>query len=51
MTNEKRIYKLCECVTDLIDELSFHIRDYNLNKHLESVKDEIILIMHDIYDK
>lgn len=42
MTNEERIYKLCEYVMDLIDVLPY-TRD-----HLEWVKDEIKSIREDI---
>ena len=44
MTNEERIYKLCEYVMDLIDELSYHDND----KNLEWVKYEIKSIREDI---
>lgn len=46
MTNEERIYKLCEYVMDLIDEL----RDYDmyLNSNLGWIKDEIKTIRQDI---
>ena len=46
MTNEERIYKLCECLIDLIYELSDH--DVELGRHLEWVKEEIISIRNDI---
>lgn len=46
MTNEKRIYKLCEYVIDLIDELTYN--DENLDKRLEWVRDEIKTIRKDI---
>ena len=42
MTNEERIYKLCEYVMDLIDELQRDGRDF------EWVKDEIKSIRQDI---
>lgn len=48
MTNEERIYKLCEYVMDLIDSLSYHNRDYNFNLDLEWVKGEIKSIRQDI---
>ena len=46
MTNAKRIYKLCEYVIDLIDELTYD--DKNLDKRLEWVRDEIKTIRKDI---
>ena len=46
MTNEERIYKLCEYVMDLIDELQYH--DECLKKKFEWVKDEIKSIREDI---
>lgn len=46
MTNEKRIYKLCEYVMDLIDELTYD--DVNLEKRFEWIKDEIKTIRKDI---
>ena len=46
MANEERIYKLCECVMDLIDELSY--QNEVLENRLQWVKDEIIDIRHDI---
>lgn len=49
MTNEERIYKLCECVTDLIEELGYSYEE--LGNQLEWIKDNIISIMHDVYDK
>lgn len=42
MTNEERIYKLCKCVMDLIDELP----DYTV--YLDRIRDEIISIREDI---
>lgn len=38
MTNEERIYKLCEYMIDLIDSIS----------NLEWIKDELISIKEDI---
>lgn len=46
MTNEERIYKLCEYVMDLIDEISY--RDEIIEERLEWVKDEIKSIREDI---
>ena len=46
MTNEERIYKLCEYIMDLIDELRGY--DMYLNSHLEWIKDEIKTIRQDI---
>ena len=46
MTNEERIYKLCEYVMDLIDELRGY--DMYLNSHLKWIKDEIKSIRQDI---
>ena len=46
MTNEERIYKLCEYVMDLIFELQYY--DENLENKLEWVKDEIKSIRQDI---
>jgi hypothetical protein len=46
MTNEKRIYKLCEYVMDLIDELTYN--DESLEKRFEWIKDEIKTIRKDI---
>lgn len=48
MTNEERIYKLCEYVMDLVDTLSYHNRDYQFNRDLNWVKDEIKSIREDI---
>lgn len=46
MTNEERIYKLCEYVMDLIDEISY--QDELMENRLEWVKDEIKSIREDI---
>ena len=46
MTNEERIYKLCEYVMDLIDELQSY--DMYFNSCLEWIKDEIKTIRQDI---
>lgn len=46
MTNEERIYKLCEYVMDLIDELQYY--DRNLNNRLEWVRNEVVSIREDI---
>lgn len=46
MTNEERIYKLCEYVMDLIDELSY--QNDVLENRLKWVKDEVISIRQDI---
>ena len=46
MTNEERIYKLCEYVMDLIFELSYH--DEELGNRIEWVRDEIISIREDV---
>lgn len=43
MKNEERIYKLCEYIMDLIDE----IQDKDM-KNLEWIRDEIISIREDI---
>ena len=48
MTNEERIYKLCEYVIDLINEISYYENNFNLNVNLEYVKDEIKSIREDI---
>lgn len=48
MTNEERIYKLCEYVMDLIFEISYH--DKELGKYLEWINDEIMSIREDIYN-
>lgn len=48
MTNEERIYKLCEYVMDLIFELSYHDRDSNLGLHLNWINEEIKSIREDI---
>lgn len=40
MTNEERIYKLCEYILDLIDMLPY--------KNLEWIRDEIVSIREDI---
>ncbi len=48
MTNEKRIYELCECVMCLIDVIKFYNRDFRLEKDLNRVKEEIISIREDI---
>ena len=48
MTNEDRIYKLCEYVMDLVDTLSYHNRDYQFNTDLSWVKDEVKSIQEDI---
>lgn len=46
MTNEERIYKLCEYVMDLIFELQYH--DKALAIKLDWVNDEIKSIRQDI---
>jgi hypothetical protein len=46
MTNEERIYKLCEYVMDLIFELSYH--DEKIGGYLEWVNEEIKSIRADI---
>lgn len=46
MTNEERIYKLCEFIIDLIDELSYV--DKNCDKNLGWIKDELSSIRQDI---
>lgn len=46
MTNEERIYKLCEYVMDLIFEISYHNKE--LDGHLEWINDEIKSIREDI---
>lgn len=46
MTNEERIYKLCEYVIDLIEVLQCHDRD--LNNNLEWVRNEVMSIRQDI---
>ena len=45
---EERIYKLCEYVIDLINEISYYENNYNLNVNLGWVKDEIKSIREDI---
>lgn len=46
MTNEERIYKLCEYVMYLIFEISYHNEE--LGGHLEWINDEIKSIREDI---
>lgn len=46
MTNEERIYKLCEYVMDLIFEISYHNEE--IGRHLEWINDEIKSIREDI---
>lgn len=46
MTNEERIYKLCEYVIDLIEMLQYHDRD--LNHNLEWVRGEVADLMDDV---
>ena len=46
MTNEERIYKLCEFMIDIINELSYV--DRACEKNLEWVKDELFSIRQDI---
>lgn len=49
MTNEERIYKLCECVMDLIYEISYYSDcTVEFDRSLERVKDEVISIRWDI---
>lgn len=48
MTNEERIYKLCEYIMDLIDEIQNKDKDINLD--LEWIRDEITSIREDIHD-
>lgn len=48
MTNEERIYKLCEYIMDLIDEIQN--KDKVINLDLEWIRDEIISIREDIHD-
>lgn len=42
MTNEERIYKLCEYIIDLIDEFK--------DKDLEWIRGEVMSIREDIHD-
>ena len=42
MTNEERIYKLCEYMMDLIDAIK------NKESNLEWIRDEIVSIREDI---
>lgn len=46
MSNEERIYELCECVIDLIDMLQYY--DKNLNNQLEYIRDTLADIRQDI---
>ena len=46
MTNEERIYKLCEYVMDLICEISYHNEE--LCGRIEWINDEIKSIREDI---
>ena len=46
MTNEERIYKLCEFVIDIIGELQHH--EKTLNNRLEWVRAEVESIREDI---
>ena len=46
MTNEERIYKLCEYIDDLIYEISYH--DVQLGEHLKWISEEINSIRKDI---
>lgn len=48
MTNEERIYKLCEYIMDLIDEIQN--KDKDINFDLEWIRDEITSIREDIHD-
>lgn len=49
MTNEERIYKLCECVMDLINGIAYYNDcDVRCDRHLEQIKDEIVSIRYDI---
>lgn len=47
MTNEKRIFELCGCVLDLIDELSLH--DYEIRCRTTWIKDAILELREEIY--
>ena len=47
MTNEKRIFELCGCVLDLIDELSMH--DYTIKYRIEWIKNEMLELREEIY--
>lgn len=46
MTNEERIYKLCEFMIDLINELSYISK--TCDKNLGWIKDELSFIRQDI---
>ena len=46
MTNEERIYKLCEYLMDLIDDIQYY--DEKFGNKLEWIKDEIKSIREDI---
>ena len=46
MTNEERIYKLCEYLMDLIDDIQYY--DEKFENKLEWIKDEIKSIREDI---
>ena len=46
MTNEERIYKLCEYVIYLIEVLQCHDKD--LNNNLECLRNEVMSIRQDI---
>jgi hypothetical protein len=49
MTNEERIYKLCEYVINLINSISYYNDcDVRFDKSLERIKDKIISIKSDI---
>lgn len=48
MNNEERIYRLCEYVIDLIDEILRREDDYYFNANLEYIKYEIKSIREDI---
>ena len=48
MTNEERIYKLCEYVMDLIDEILDRDLDYNFHVVLGNIRYEIASIREDI---
>lgn len=41
MDNEERIYKLCDCIIDLIDELPY-------TQHMDWVRDRVVSIMADV---
>ena len=48
MTNEKRIFELCGCIVDLIDELAFY--DDFLKNSLGWIKCAVSEIREEIYE-